>query len=129
MDNLQISNEQALEYLQSAKKKKKPKPRKNRDRGFEVEWVQFPMHWAKALRQSASAGATYQLAIVILAEAFRQQQSGQEREIVLSSDVTGMPRNTKAKAIRELVRLKLIQVTQSGRQSVRVIKLRTRKNK
>jgi hypothetical protein len=56
-----------------------------------------------------------------LFEAFKREQIG--GEIVLSMEVTKMPASTRKRAIRELVRLKLIRVSQYGRQAVRVVSI------
>jgi hypothetical protein len=92
-------------------------PPKKRRKPFKAQWVKFPLHWAKALRRSNRAG-TYQLASVILFEAFKQKHCG--GEIVLSSAVTGMPRSTRRRATKELVKLGLISIHQKGSQSPRV---------
>jgi hypothetical protein len=122
MDSLQINNEQALEYLRPTQEKGK---RKSKRSAFRPGWVRLPVRWAEALRQSRSVRA-YQLAHTILIEAFKQRQSGWDGRIVLSTKVTGMPRNTKVRAVNELVRLGLIKVGQDGNQAVRIIKMRTR---
>ena len=93
MNSLQIDSEQMIE-LTSDKKRGKKK----------------------------SQASTYQLAHVILIEAFKQEQTG--REVVLSAVATEMHRNTKARAVNELVKLGLITVKRDGRQAVRVIKLK-----
>jgi hypothetical protein len=90
------------------KKKRKP---------FEVLWVKLPLHWAKVLRQSKST-STYQLAHTILFEAFKREHVG--GEIVLSSTVTGMPRETRRRAANELVKLGLIEIKQNGREALRI---------
>lgn len=90
------------------KKKRKP---------FKAEWAKIPRQWEKALRQSQCV-STYRLALLILFEAFKRERVG--GEIVLSSAVTGMPRVTKMKAVKELVELGLIQIEQNGNQAMRV---------
>jgi hypothetical protein len=93
----------------------KKTPRK----AFKTEWAKFPQQWADALRQAKSTATTYELAISILFEAFRCKHLG--KEIVLSSETTGMPRNTRRKATRKLVKLGLIKLhRQSGNQAYRV---------
>jgi hypothetical protein len=57
-----------------------------------------------------------------LIEAFKREQVG--GEIVLSMEVTGMYRNTRAKAVAELVQMKLIRVRREGREAVKVVYLR-----
>ena len=73
---------------------------------FEAEFVKFPRRWAEVLRQSKSA-ATYQLALAILFEAFKQKK--RNGEIVLSSAVTKLPRETRRRAANELVELDLMR--------------------
>jgi hypothetical protein len=96
----------------------KKKSRGRRKPEFKVQWVKLPQRWMKALQQSKSIG-TYQLAHVILFEAFKRQQIG--GEIVLSAIMTGMDRSTKNRAIKELVKLRLIRVKQSGKGATRVV--------
>jgi hypothetical protein len=62
------------------------------------------------------------LALIILIEAFKREQIG--GEIVLSLEVTGMYRNTRARAAAELVRLGLIAIRREGREAIRVLKLK-----
>jgi hypothetical protein len=81
------------------------------------------VRWVEALQQTTSASA-YRLALTILIEAFKREQIG--GEIVLSMETTGMPGSTRARAVNELVKLKLIRVRRNGRQAIRVINLRTR---
>jgi hypothetical protein len=93
---------------------------KKRRKRFETRWVKLPSRWVKALRQSKSA-STYQLAHTILFEAFKREQVG--GEIVLSMAATKMPASTRKRAIKELVELKLIKVSQHGRQAARVVSI------
>jgi hypothetical protein len=90
---------------------------KKRREPFKAGWVKIPARWIEVLRQSKSIG-TYQLAHVILLEAFKRENCG--GEIVLSSTVTGMPRTTRKKATKELIELGLIKTEQKGRQAPRV---------
>jgi hypothetical protein len=103
-------------------------PKKSKRKQFEPEWIKVPIHWVKALRQSRSPKATA-LAHIILIEDFKNHRNG--REIVLSTEVTGMPRNTKIKAMKELVRLGLIKIHSKGNQAIRVtpIIIRRKNNK
>jgi hypothetical protein len=97
-----------------------PKPRR---KTFEAKFVKVPVHWITALSQTKSAGTTWRLAIVILAEAFKRKHIG--GEIVLSSQVTRMPHATRYRAARELVSLGLIQLKPgSGREAPRVLTVR-----
>jgi hypothetical protein len=111
VDSLSITGEEAMKRL------RQPKVRSKRRKRFQPQWVKLPARWIRVLRQSSSA-STYQLAHTILVEAFTQEYTG--REIVLSTEVTGMPRPTRARAIDELVRLKLIRVRKEGQKAVRV---------
>lgn len=85
---------------------------------FKVDWVKLPLRWVETLRQSRSA-STYQLAHAILFEAYKRKHVG--GEIVLSNMKMEMSRNTKNLAVKELVRLGLIQIKQEGRQAPRVL--------
>jgi hypothetical protein len=78
------------------------------------------LRWAKALQQSRSAN-TYRLAHTILFEAFKREQVG--GEIVLSTEVTGMPSSTRVRAAEELVELGLIKVSRQGKQAFKVVSL------
>jgi hypothetical protein len=97
----------------NANPKKKHKP-------FRVKWVKLPLRWAEALRQSKSVN-TYRLAHTILFAAFKQDHCG--GEIVLSSTVTGLPRHTKSRAVRELVELGLIEINQKNGKALRVSRI------
>ena len=85
-----------------------PSQPKTRRQEFEVEFVQFPARWAKALRSVQANGSTWGLAYALLAEAFKREHLG--GDVILSTFVTGMPRNTKRKAARELQKLNLIHI-------------------
>jgi hypothetical protein len=91
-------------------------PKKNR-KPFRTEWVKLPTHWADTLRRSKSVN-TYQLAVAILSEAFKRKHIG--GEIVLSQAVTRMPRSTRRRATKELIRLGLIKVKRNGNECLRV---------
>jgi hypothetical protein len=93
---------------------------KKRRKRFETKWVKLKLRWVRALRQSKSV-STYQLAHTILFEAFKREQVG--GDIVLSAEVTKMSASTRKRATKELVRLKLIKVSQHGNQAVRVISI------
>jgi hypothetical protein len=98
------------------------KPKKKQREPFKAEFVQFSVRWAEALQQSKSA-ATYQLAIAILFESYKRKHIG--GEIVLSSVVTKMSKETRRRATNELVKFGLIEVKRNGRKSPRVTKLHT----
>jgi predicted transcriptional regulator len=75
----------------------------------------------EALRQSNSVG-TYQLAHIILFEAFKRQHIG--GDIVLSAEMTGMGKHKRRRAIRELIKLELIKVDKNGNgEAYRVISI------
>jgi hypothetical protein len=58
------------------------------------------------------------LAYMILFEAFKREQIG--GEIVLSKSMTGMSRTSRRRAMKELVKLKLIKIEQNGSEAPRV---------
>ena len=90
---------------------------KKRREPFKAQWVKLPREWIEVLRQSKSA-STKQLAMEILLEAFKREQVG--GEIVLSSTTTGMNREAKRAAAKELVKLGLIRIERNGSQATRV---------
>ena len=87
---------------------------------FEIKWVKLPDYWIRQLEQSQHAG-TYKLALRILREAYKQRYIG--GEIILSAEVTGLPRTTRRSATKELITLNLIQIQQDGNRTTRVTKL------
>jgi hypothetical protein len=91
-------------------------------RMFKAWFVKVPHQWVVALRRSRSA-STYALALAILAQAHRQKSYGRGNDMALSKAVTGLPRNTKVRAAKELAELGLIVIEQNGNQAVRVIEL------
>jgi hypothetical protein len=98
-------------------------PKKVKREPFKPEFVKLPTRWIEVLR-NAKNGNTRQLAMEILAEAFKREPKRNYRggDIILSSTVVvGMPRWAKAKAVKELVQLGLIEIEQIGRQAPRVI--------
>jgi hypothetical protein len=90
---------------------------KRRRKPFTTGWVKLPRHWAVALRK-AKRISTFQLAITILFEDFKRKHVG--GNVVLSSEVTGMRRNTRMRAAKELVQLGLITLSQNGREAFKV---------
>lgn len=90
---------------------------KTKRKPFKAQWVKLPLHWAEALRRSKRV-STYQLAHVILFEAFKRKHVG--GEVVLSRTVTGMPRCTKVRAANELVELGLIKIIRDGNHALKV---------
>jgi hypothetical protein len=95
---------------------------KRRHKTFEAKFVKVPMHWITTLSQTKRT-STWQLAMIILAEAFKRKHLG--GEIVLSSQVTRMAHVTRYRATRELVSLGLIQLKPGkGRDAPRVSTIR-----
>lgn len=92
-----------------------PKPKKRRP--FKASFVRLPNFWIERLRHARRV-STVVLALVILREAFKRQHVG--GEIVLSTEVTGMSRDVKCRATKELEELGLIETEQNGNQAVRV---------
>jgi hypothetical protein len=86
---------------------------------FKAEWVKFPQAWREALRQANSNGATYDLALTVLFEAYKCERF--DGYVTLSAQTTGMPKNTRRRAAKELVKLGLIKLHRtSGNQAYRV---------
>jgi hypothetical protein len=94
-----------------------PRPRR---KGFEPRFVQVPRHWISALGRSNSVN-TYRLALLVLFAAFKNKQ--RNGVVTLSTAMTGMPRNTKMRAARELADLGLIQLlgSEAGALRARII--------
>jgi hypothetical protein len=82
--------------------------------------VKLPDYWIEQLQNSNSPG-TFKLALRILKEAFKRSYVG--GEIVLSSGTTGLSRKVRFKAVKELVKLGLIEIEQNGNQAVRVVSI------
>jgi hypothetical protein len=78
----------------------------------EVSFVKLPGYWIKQLEQSNCPG-TFKLAHRILKENFKRDCVG-GGDIVLSSEATGLSRKVRSKAVKELVRLGLIEIEQNG---------------
>lgn len=91
-----------------------------RRKPFKVQFVKLPDHWMERLERSKSPG-TFKLAHRILKEDFKRRYLG--GEIVLSTKATSLSRKVRSKAVRELVRLGLIEIEQSGNHAVRVTNL------
>lgn len=96
------------------------RPARKRRKSFEARWVQLSHYWIERLEKAHSI-YTFKLANRILCEAFKRKRVG--GDIILSAVVTGLPRQRRAEAIRELVKLRLIEVTKCGNQAVRVARL------
>jgi hypothetical protein len=88
---------------------------------FETQWAKLPRHWAEALRRPPKSASAYELAHVILFEAFKRHYVG--GEIVLSSTVTGMSRCAKMRAANKLVELGLIKIVRNGKHALRVTQI------
>jgi hypothetical protein len=95
---------------------------------FEVQFVKLSSYWIDQLERSNSPG-TFKLAHRILREAFKREYAG--GEIILSTEATGLSRKVRSQAVKELIKLGLIEVEQHGNQAVRVtcILLKEKKNK
>ena len=93
---------------------------KRKHQPFKPEWVRLPAIWIDRLEQSNSV-STHKLAHRILIEAFKREQVG--GQIVLSRKMTGLPCSTTVRAARELAKLGLIQIQQSGNKAIRVTNL------
>jgi hypothetical protein len=87
---------------------------------FVVHFVKLPDYWIQQLKKSSSPG-TFKLAHSILKEAFRREYVG--GEIVLSTEVTGLSRKVRCRAVKKLVKLGLIKIEQNGNRATRVISI------
>ena len=103
----------AINTLNTATPIKKHKP-------FTVRFVKLPDYWIEQLQKSNNPG-TLKLALRILKETFKRSFIG--GEIVLSTEVTGLSRKVKCRAVKELVKLGLIEIEQSGNHATRVISI------
>ena len=83
---------------------------------FGGRFVKLPDYWIEQLERSTSPG-TFKLAHRILKEDFKRQFVG--GEIVLSTEVTGLSRKVRSRAVKELVGLGLIEIKQNGNQAAR----------
>jgi hypothetical protein len=95
-------------------------PAARRRKAFQVRWVKLPAYWIECLDRSKSAN-TLKLANHILREAYKREQIG--GDIILSTKVTGLPRQSRSRAIKEMVKLNLIEVEQCGNRAARVTRL------
>jgi|GEM_PF-1878506 len=91
-----------------------------RRKPFEVSFVKLPAFWIERLERSNNPG-TFKLAHHILKEEFKRQLVG--GEIVLSTEATRLSRKVRSRAVKELVRLGLIEIEQNGNRAVRVTHL------
>jgi hypothetical protein len=85
---------------------------KLRRQKFQATFVIFPMRWVDVLESANTDRSTYRLAIRLLVAAYEREHRG--GEIVLSSEVTRMPRNSKYRAARKLEALGLIRIEPRG---------------
>lgn len=93
---------------------------KRKHQPFKIEWARLPVLWIDRLEGSNSV-STHKLAHRILREAFKREHVG--GQIVLSRRVTGLPCSTTVRAARELTKLGLIQIQQSGNKALRITNL------
>ena len=106
----------AIETLPPRQAAKRVKKR----RRFKPQFALVPIYWVEQLEKCGSA-AVYQLANRILLEHHKRQLNGDE--IILSSKVTGLSRQARSWAIKKMVEAKMIEVSQTGNEAVRVVKL------
>jgi hypothetical protein len=85
-----------------------PSASKRRRKPFKANWVKYPTAWSEKLR--GSSGAVHDLAHAVMAEAFKRAYVG--GEIKLSA--VNMPRGTRAKIAKKLVKLRLIRLHRDG---------------
>ena len=104
---------ETLPSRQAAKRVKRRKP-------FKSWFVQVPIYWVEQLERCDSV-AVYQLAHRILLEHHKRRLNGDE--IILSTKITGLPRQTRSWAIKKMVDAKMIEVSQTGNEAVKVVKL------
>jgi hypothetical protein len=91
-----------------------------RRKPFKPQFAQVPIYWVEQLKQCGSA-AVYQLAHCILLEHHKRRLHG--GEIILSGRVTGLSRQARSWAIKKMVEAKMIEISQTGNEAVRVVKL------
>jgi hypothetical protein len=101
--------------VETLEPKKAPKKRKP----FKVRWVKTPTEWIRRLK--GKGGAAHELALYVLERDFECKHKG--GEIILSTTATGLPRQTRADAVKILVDLGLIAVEQHGNQAAKVTHL------
>lgn len=98
--------------------KQSTKPRRKK---FQANFVIFPVRWIDALARANANGNTYELALRLLVEAHARAHLG--GDVVLSSEVTGLPRNSKYRAARKLQALGLIRIEPRGVKQSPVIRV------
>jgi len=101
---------------------KRARKQRKRKSGFKVGFALFPMTWRRRLREAKASGAAYDLAITILAELHKLDHNA-VKEIILSGEVTGLPEQTRRRAIKDLVQINLIKVERKEGQAYRATQL------
>jgi hypothetical protein len=99
-----------------------PKKASKKRKRFKVHHIQMPAYWMDQLEQ-CQCGKTYHLANRILREVHIQNHAYRAGPIVLSKYMTGLARFARHRAIKDLLRLKLIAIEQRGSQAPVVTKL------
>jgi hypothetical protein len=84
------------------------RPPKFSRRKFRADFIIFPMRWIVTLEHANADRGMYRLALRLLAEAHVRDHRG--GKIVLSSEVAGLPRNSKRRAAEKLQALGLIHI-------------------
>jgi hypothetical protein len=101
-------------------KPKRESGRKKQEKKFKAHWVKLPRLWIEKLSQTRSVN-TIHLAHLILIETYERKHTRYNTdEITLSTAFTGMNRETKRRAARELEKLGLVQITHDGNEALRV---------
>jgi hypothetical protein len=99
----------------SSDRKRRPKRK-----SFKAQFALVSDYWIRQLERYNSA-AVYRLAHRILLEHHKCQHTG--GEIILSTKVTGLPRQTRSWAIKKMVEARLIEVSQYNHQAAKVVRL------
>lgn len=94
---------------------------------FQTSFAIFPVHWIDALESGNADRSTYRLALRLLVEAHEREHRG--GDVVLSSEVTRLPRNSKYRAARKLQALGLIRIERRGANQSAVIHVLTNQAK
>ena len=93
--------------------------RKKRAR-FKATWARLPGYWSDQLEQ-ARGMTTYRLAHRVLHEVFKRQVVG--GSVILSAEVTGLGHTSRRRAIEDMLRLQLFNITQQGKRAAVVTEL------
>jgi len=94
-----------------------PASRPRRRTPFKSKFIQVPTFWREALR--GAPGSTFEAALAVLDEKYRRDHIG--GEVVLSAEVTGLKKDARRDATKDLIGRSLIEVDQSGRAAPRVV--------